>query len=401
MTGVMTRALSRFLLVAALLAGAAPVAAQPAPAAPSLPAEPLSGSGDAPPLPVAAPTPGLPPLGQLRVFEDWAVGCDNRLSCSAVSLLPEGAGDVYGVLVWIGREGGPDGESTIELSGAYELRGKIDLLIDNIEIGQMVAARDMAWASGPSAFELIRRLGSSYTFEIRQGKASVAAPSLSGLAQALRYIDEQQGRVGSEGALAAIGDKPETLARPLPEVPSFPVSDGAPTLPPTPLTPEEAQAARALAACGGRQRDTLPLSLHMLDGMHMLALLACDANADNVSSVALIATGEPGARSFAFAHFDLMPGFTGDPGNPPLIVNAQWNPPKAALSSFARGRPLGDCGTAETYRWDGIMFRLTQARAMPVCRGAWEWPVIWSVPVGEPDTATRTASRDDVQGVVR
>ncbi|HEY1124615.1 MAG TPA: DUF1176 domain-containing protein [Sphingobium sp.] len=381
----MTRPLSRFLLVSALLLGS------------------MAASAQTPPLPAAAappsaqpPAPAAPALGRLRIFDDWAVACDNRLSCSAVSLLPQGAGEAYSVLVWIGREGGPDGESTIELSGAYELRGKIDLFVDNEAAGQLVAARDMARATGPNAFKLIRRLGSSYSFDLREGKTSIAAPSLSGLAQALRYMDEQQGRVGSEAALAAIGDKPAGLARPVPEDIRFPLAaTDMPPVPPAELSAEEQQAARTLAKCGGRPRE-FPVSLHPLDGNHILALVACDAGTDNVSSIVLVGSGGAGTRSFQYARFDYMPGFTGEPGAPPLVVNAQWNPVRSSLSSFARGRPLGDCGTSETYIWDGTMFRLAQARAMPVCRGAWEWPVLWSASPLEA-TPVRTASSKPVR----
>lgn len=379
----MTRPVSRFLLVSAMLAASLAARAQ----TPAPPPPPASTA--------AAPAPGAPVLGRLRVFDDWAVACDNRLSCSAVSLLPEGAGEAYSVLVWVGREGGPDGNVTIELSGAYELRGKIDLFVDNQAAGQLTAARDMARATGANAFKLIRRLGSSYSFDVRAGKTSLAAPSLSGLAQALHYMDEQQGRIGSEAALAAIGDKPASLARPLPDDIRFPMTaTDMPPAPPAELTADEQQAARGLAKCGGRPRE-LPVDLHPLDAAHVLALVACDAGADNVSSIVLVGTGAPGARSFQYGRFDFMPGFAGDASAPPMIVNAQWNPVRGSLSSFARGRPLGDCGTSETYVWDGTMFRLTQARAMPVCRGAWEWPVLWSatpLEAGPVRTATTAGS---------
>lgn len=371
----MTRPVSRFLLICALLSSVAATGAQTQRAEPRDPYPPPP----TPVLPVLGGTPGQPLLGRLRVFEDWAVGCDNRLTCSAVSLLPAGVGETYAVLVWIERAGGPGGQANIELSGAYDLKGRIDLFIDNEAAGQLMAARDSARATGPAALTLIRRLGSSYSFNLRQGKAPVAAPSLSGLAEALRYIDETQGRIGSAAALAAIGDKPATLARPLPAGVSVPLSpDGPPPDGAVALNDEEQQAARRLAVCDGRLRNNYPIETHPLDRSHVLVLLACDAGADNVSSTVLIASGEPGARQFQIARFDLMPGFTGAPGTPPLIVNAKWNPARALLSSFSRGRPLGDCGTSESYRWDGAMFRLTEARAMPVCRGAWEWPVIWS-----------------------
>ena len=370
MTGAMTRPVTRFLLVAALLIHGVAAGAQAL--APGAMATPPAV------LPASIPMPAMPALGRLKIFDDWAVACDNRLACSAVSLLPDGTGDAYSIQVWIGRGGGPDGDATIELSGSGQMRGRIDLFVDNDPMGQLTAARDVAQASGPAAFKLIRRLGSSYAFEVRQGKTSLAAPSLNGLAQALRYMDEQQGRVGSEGALAAVGDKPANLARPLPDDVSFRRAKSAPPATPPTLTAEERQAAQGLAKCGGRPRADFPVDMRALDAADTLILIACDAGADNVSSIVLVATGEPGTRSFDYARFDFMPGFTGEPGTPPLIVNAQWNPQKAALSSFARGRPLGDCGTSETYVWDGAMFRLTQARAMPVCRGAWEWPVLWS-----------------------
>jgi len=373
----MTRPLSRLLLVLTLLAtGWAADAQRPAPAA-SVPLPPVG-----------------PAIGRLKIFDDWAVGCDNRLSCSAVSLVPEGGGEVYGALVWIGRDGGPDGEAIVELSGAYDLRGKIDLLVDNQPAGQMVAARNSARTTGPNALKLVQRLGSSYVFDIRIGKMSVAAPSLSGLAQALRYMDEQQGRIGSVAALAAIGDKPATQARPLPEDIHFPVAArGALTAAPAPLTESEQQAVLALAQCGGRPRGDLPVDLQALDAAHVLALVACDAGAENASSVVLVGTGEPGARMFEVARFDRIPGYTGEPGVVPLLVNAKWTPTKGTLTSFARGRPLGDCGTSETYGWDGAMFHLAEARAMPVCRGAWEWPVLWSAsPVEGQAGATASAT---------
>ncbi|GEM_PF-224008 len=382
----MTSPASRFLLLLAGLTGVQSATAQTPAAPPAVPA-----------LPVLVPAPDPPALGRVRLFEDWAVGCDNRLSCTAVSLLRAnvgGSGDeVYSVLVWVERAGGPDGPATIEFAGAYDLRGKIDLFVDNEEAGQLTATRDTARATGETALKLIRRLGSSYALDLRQGKAALATPSLSGLAQALRYIDEVQGRIGSEGALAAIGDRPADQARPLPAPAMVPLAaDGPPPEGPVTLNAQEQEAARALAQCGGRTRNVLSIEAHALDRNHVLVLLPCDMGADNVSSIALVASGEPGARRFAVARFDLMPGASGEPGTPPLIVNAQWNPTRAALSSFARGRPLGDCGTSETYRWDGAMFRLTEARAMPVCRGAWEWPIVWSAVADDSTTVTAAAA---------
>jgi len=360
MTSAMTRLVSFTLLIAALLvsgAGVASVIAQTK----------------------ALPAHNDPALGRLRVFDDWAVACDNRLSCNAVSLLPNGSGMAYSVLVSIEREGGPQGAVRLRFTGANELRGKIDIMVDGKRWVRLIAARDSAEVTGDPALALVRALGSSYGFQIAQGKSILDAPSLTGLAQVLRYIDEQQGRVGSKGALAAIGERPVDAAKPVPEPVTFTIDTvGPPSTAPQTLTASEQQDARRLAICDGQLREDYPIEVRGLDADHVLVLLPCNIGADNVSNVPLIAAGETGSRTFQIARFDHMPGFSGEPGTPPLIVNAQWNPARSELSSFARGRALGDCGTAETYRWDGTMFRLTEARSMPVCRGSWEWLVLWT-----------------------
>ncbi len=66
-----------------------------------------------------------------------------------------------------------------------------------------------------------------------------------------------------------------------------------------------------MQSAAGGLRD-LPIDLHPLDAAHVLALIACDAGADNVSSIVLVGTGAPGARSFQYGRFDFMPGFAGD-----------------------------------------------------------------------------------------
>jgi hypothetical protein len=325
-----------------------------------------------------APASAEPMLGRIQIFEDWAVGCDNRLSCNAVSLVPDGSGAAYSVLVSIQRGGGPSGSGVVRLLGAEELRGKIDLIADNRSLARVQATHDMVEIIGPAALDMIRSLAASYAFELREGKKSLDAPSLRGLPAALRYMDEQQGRVGSKGALAATGEAPADTAKPLPTVPVVPNLPALADKPPLSLTPEEQSAARRVAICEGEVRNDYPLETHTLDAEHALVLLPCNAGAYNVSAVPLVATGGQGNWQFQVAHFDHVPGFTGEPGTPPLIVNARWNPARAELSSFAKGRGLGDCGTAETYKWDGALFRLTEARSMPVCRGAWEWPVLYS-----------------------
>jgi hypothetical protein len=332
-----------------------------------------------------APRVAEPTLGRLRIFDDWAVACDNRLSCTAVSLNPEGVEQPNRLLVFIRRAGGPEGPTELRALFADQVRGRVEFMVDGQQRARQNASGDEVDVKGDTALTLVRALGSSFSFELRDRRRNgLGSPSLQGLPAALRYMDEQQGRIGSTGALAAIGDGPADMARPLPASPVLPAE--IPVLAAeatTELTAEDQAAARRLAQCEQGLESIHPMEMHVLDREHMLLILPCDAGAYNVTAVPLLATGEPGALKMRLAPFDHQPGFTGDADAPPLVVNARWNPARGELSSFAKGRGLGDCGTAETYRWDGTRFRLTEARSMPVCRGAWEWPVLYSLDMRE------------------
>ncbi len=169
---------------------------------------------------------------------------------------------------------------------------------------------------------------------------------------------------------------------------------GAPRRPPAALTDEERQAVFGLAKCGGRPTHR---------PARRVACARCGpcARADRLRC----------RRGQCLQHRPCRQRHAGDAPHPicalrshsrlhrrarhaALIVNAKWNPVRDALSSFARGRPLGDCGTTETYLWDGAMFRLSEARAMPVCRGAWGMAgALVAGPVAAPPTKAQAAAR--------
>ena len=101
-------------------------------------------------------------------------------------------------------------------------------------------------------------------------------------------------------------------------------------------------------------------------------LIPCGAGAYNYSSVPYVVTG----GKAVLAAFDAVPGWGGE-GGPPMLVNAGFDAKTGELGSYAKGRGIGDCGSAETYVWDGTRFRLTEARAMGECRGSINWLTVW------------------------
>jgi len=58
-------------------------------------------------------------------------------------------------------------------------------------------------------------------------------------------------------------------------------------------------------------------------------------------------------------------------GSDDMLVNASFD--KGILSTHNKGRGVGDCGSSETYVWDGRRFRMTEARVMSECRGSTNW----------------------------
>jgi hypothetical protein len=60
-------------------------------------------------------------------------------------------------------------------------------------------------------------------------------------------------------------------------------------------------------------------------------------------------------------------------------VNGAYDPKTRTLSAFAKGRGIGDCGSAQTWAWTGDRFVLTQESTMGECAGVPSdlWPVAW------------------------
>jgi hypothetical protein len=57
-------------------------------------------------------------------------------------------------------------------------------------------------------------------------------------------------------------------------------------------------------------------------------------------------------------------------------MNVEYDPKTRTLTSFAKARGLGDCGSNQTWVWDGQAFQLLSETDMPQCRGAPpdDWP---------------------------
>ncbi|QGP79099.1 DUF1176 domain-containing protein [Sphingobium sp. CAP-1] len=336
-----------------------------------------------------APAPGAqnsaqaPKPGALETYKDWTIGCDNRNRCEAVSLLPEG-GDWPDnpVMVGVVRDAGPDAPAEVWVSRDAKGSAEVSFHIDGRKVASAPSRDGDATLRGPQAAALAIAMARGAMLEVRSGNRLLGTPSLAGSGAALRFMDARQGRAGTSTALVATGALGPLAVRVAPVAPSIRRAIVPAGAAPAALWREELTALGKFTGCADEMKGAEPPQLQRLSKTETLILVPCGAGAYNFTSIPVIATGIPGRRAFRLANFDGKPGWSEEEARP-MLVNAGWVPEKSELSSFAKGRGIGDCGGSETYVWDGARFRLIEATSMGECRGAWHWITTWSARVVE------------------
>jgi hypothetical protein len=322
----------------------------------------------------AAPQPG-----EIKTFKDWTVGCDNVRSCHATSLLPPDGDWDQPVTMSIKRAGAADAQPVIAIS----MEGRPS----RISIG----GKPLNWRLAESNSELVvdRRDSQAALTALRAGDALVLHKaggasdriSLAGLAAALLYMDEQQQRLGTVTALQRPGSKPASAVPPVPALPQLrSASRNIPLA--TPLSEAEINRLRTKYECVAENKDWpgYGSEQYALDEKRGLLLLGCGAGAYNFTSIPFVFTREAKGRQIALAAFDLKPRWT-DGDAAPSLVNAEWDPKAGTLTSFAKGRGIGDCGIGSDYAWDGERFRLINQIEMDECRGSLDYITTWRAEV--------------------
>ena len=333
--------------------------------------------------------------GKVEVFGDWAVGCDNRNHCEAVSLLPEDGmiGDAMPAHLVVARGGEAGDAATVELVTGYTDGDRYELTVD----GRRFATE----ATGVGQRLVVRGEGDSLIDALARGRTAtprlLSAPgtddearviSLTGSAAALRYMDARQGRAGTTTALLAKGRAP--FAPPLLKSATVVAdrwtdSDAVPSTGDIVRLVEEGPCADA--RFGLVEDRVFPLG-RRAQKERALVLVACGAGAYNMSAMPYLAE-KIGDGAWRFRHPDFYPepGYWPDARSGPALVNADWNADTQILSTHMKGRGIGDCGGSTSYVWDGEAFRMTEAADMPVCRGSHSWIRTWRADTAEaPET---------------
>lgn len=348
----------------------------------------------------AAAVPAVQP-GEIRTFQDWAVGCDNGADCQAVSLMPETGGTAYDD--WEGpisivRTAGSDDIFKIRISFEAKDIDRYRMIVDDhlVDTGPIVQGDYPIEIVGTDARKVARAIISGNRLVLQgSGDEIISRISLAGSSAALHYMDQKQGRAGTETALVAKGQRAFRPAEPY--IPTIIVDrwDAAKLVPETGDIVALAEGSRCKQERFGVVEDQIfPLGKRG-NVFRALVLISCGSGAYNFSSAPYVGeyVENPRATSdwtFAPAKFDRQPSWGGE-GADPLLVNANWNEQEQTLSSYGKGRGVGDCGSAENYVWDGDMFRLIEASAMQECRGAYDWITIWRAKYRKLEQSASTA----------
>jgi invasion protein IalB len=329
-------------------------------------------------LAAAAAAAADPRPGELKTYKDWIVGCDNLRSCQANVLMPDGADDFLPLTV--ARRGGPSDPALLDvpLPDGSTAGTRFTLRVDGKTIAAFASDKDGA-AELPLTRPMLAVLLNGTKVDLLDAKgASVNSASLAGFAAALLCIDDKQRRVGTAGALKATGAKPDSA---VPQPPSAPLIAVPPASAKPPRKLTVVQATRLIgddaAVCEYSTHKVEPRS-YRLDAGHSLVLIdyPCGNGAYNYFTGVYVLDESGPPRP---AKFDLPPGMgeasTDGTGE---LTNGDWDPKARTLGSYEKGRGLGDCGSTESYAWDGRRFRLIEQNVMGECRGSIDYIRVWT-----------------------
>jgi hypothetical protein len=346
----------------------------------------------------------LPAAAQdMKDFKSWFVACDNLRDCSAYGFDVELAGDARAYLR-VERKGTATAPVTITIAVDYgDNAAGYTLAFDNPALPGLpattltgVESEDGSYrrtvltthASVDVLIDSIRKAQKLViTLKPAEGKKierPVSSISLSGAVAALLWIDDQQKRLDTVTAMIRRGDKPASTIPPQPRAPVIVAAKPAKEKPPAKHPAALIKKGRAL--CGDDDPDSKLEEVYALGGGRVLYGFTCPGSSGAYNFQFVFLVGPAGnanaARAVSFRWPLKIAGFQHD-GPQETITNPTFDEKTMTLSSFEKGRGIGDCGGEEQWVWDGRTFRLAQVRMMSECRGVPldDWPTVYRTQV--------------------
>lgn len=340
------------------------------------------------------------PIGSLNTFRDWIVGCDNRHACHATTLDPEptleeveageesiadnaigmailrgaGANDAARVRFLACYQCGPKDNpepATVRRLTVLDRKGKILFRLT-------LTSQDASQANAPGGLPipadsaLFPALAEGEVLNLDDGSDQpLASISPRGLHDALRYMDEDQHRVGNVTALVERGKAAAYLVPPwIPEPPI--IVPPASALPATELTQAGLRGLQEENRCNYSGAGLPEATYQRLDERTTMLLLNAACSPYNGEGIVYVVDNHGEAR---LAAVRLTPANT--PFEAPQVMSAYWDKNERRLRSFERGRAMADCGAEQAFAWDGAQFLLVEEADMGACRGSVDYITVY------------------------
>jgi hypothetical protein len=334
---------------------------------------------------------GAPPV--YREIKDWVLACDNTRVCFAKYDPADDAASGEGYLS-ITRDPGPAGALVVSMEDEDDgaVPDPRSLRLDGQPLAGgaawMADAKDQtATLSGDAALAFVRAIANGKVLSYSTGKAAPTV-SLSGMTAVLLAMDEDQGRLDGQTALARPGSKPASAV--LAALPVPVVHAAAPAKPFT--------GAAAFAASVRRDQATL-LKTHEceddfltadqaepLTDREALVILGCASGAYQ-SSVLIFRAPRDAAQKASQIILPLQPTLNAADTPPQdrgeYVAEDGWFPKTATFTESAKGRGMADCGESTEWVFDGTQFHVASFNRLDRCSGGppGDWPTIYRTTV--------------------
>jgi hypothetical protein len=332
-----------------------------------------------------------PASADVKQFRDWVAACDNLRRCMAYGFDAELAGNSY---MRLERNAAAEAQLRITIMTEAQKQAKLMLTFDDpalagLPSGPLIGeensddeTRRVTIAEPQAVAAALAALRKAKTLVITRIDPAGAPPSdpakseisLSGLAAARLWVGVQQKRVGTVTALIGRGDKP---AAAVPSVPAPPVVVAAKrATAPVPKKAPAAVLAKARAVCKDRTIAE-PDDVSRLGANDVMYSFVCPNLSGAYNFFNALVIDSPGKPPrLAEFRFPREYGATEHDYSP---INAGFDETTQTLSTFNKGRGIGDCGSSSEWVWDGKAFQLILSKAMPECHGVREdeWPTVW------------------------
>ena len=294
-------------------------------------------------------------------FQDWEVACDNTRRCEAVGYQAEEAPAPVALL--LARAAGATAPVTARLTPYLDDDSTIGPLTVQVGPTTVRGLRADVELQPEQVARLLPLLLNAAAATVSDGKHTWTL-SLAGMKAALLKLDDVQGRVGTATALAMPGARPAAAVRaplPPPEVRPLPAvatrKGDEKLLPLIVKTLKHGGCDSPVDLVGGERYN----ELHRLSATQVLLVLECGRGAYQSSFELWTASDRPPYAAKPVK----LPDPTG--ANDGYLLNPSFE--DGQLSSYAKGRGLGDCNSQAAWSWTASGFKLVEASSGQLCRG--------------------------------